>query len=107
MFGEAGHTPLACYLKAIVARPWIPAPPERCVRGKACERAGNAVAKAEQIEWADSAGRTGPRARACGREFLLLDRLQALDWQRLRKAKGREMAIKEVFGPAEADAMTR
>ena len=41
------------------------------------------------------------------REFFLLDRLQALNWQRLRKAKGREMAIKEVFGPAEADAMTR
>jgi hypothetical protein len=70
----------------------------------ACERAGNAVAKAEQSKWADSAGRIRPRARVCGREFFLLDRLQALDWQRLRKAKGRQMAIKEVFGPAEADA---
>jgi hypothetical protein len=47
------------------------------------------------------------RERELGGEFFLLDRLQALDWQRLRKAKGREMAIKEVFGPAEADATTR
>ena len=40
-----------------------------------------------------------------GRKFFLLDRLQALG--NAAQGKGREMALKEVFGPAEADAMTR
>jgi hypothetical protein len=41
----------------------------------------------------------GPRARACGREFFLLDRLEAFD-------KERKMPSRR-FGLAEAGAMTR
>jgi hypothetical protein len=46
-------------------------------------------------------------SRSNGRTLQGGSDLQALDWQRVRKGKGSEMVIKQVFGPAEADAMTR
>jgi hypothetical protein len=61
-----------------------PRSPERRFRGKACERAGNAVAKAEQI----LPGGSG-RERELGREFILLDRLQALGNACARQREGK------------------
>jgi hypothetical protein len=70
--------------------------PER--RGKSCERAQNAVAKAEQIEWPILQGKSG-RERELGSEFFLRNRMQTID-------KVRKIAISG-FDPAKADAATR
>jgi hypothetical protein len=67
--------------------------------GQGLRAAGNAVAKGEQIEQANSAGGSGRERELAGREFFLLDRLQASDKE--RKIPSRR------FGPAEAHAMTR